>query len=161
MRFDPRFFTDAGHPARRLLDEITQRSLAFTTEDAPGFDQFVRLVNEGVAHLAASQIKDSRLLRPFCGHCTPRGTPRSSARKPRKRQSSRHVSGLSNGPCWLNVAADIRKLHDIGNVPADILDFAGPWADVVALAQVSAEGQQDDPRDTWRWCPCFGVPSLN
>ena len=31
-------------------------------------------------------------------------------------------------------------------MPADILDFAaGPWADVVALAQVSAEGQQDDP----------------
>ena len=59
VRFDPRFFTDAGHPARRLLDEITQRSLAFTTEDAPGFAQFVRLVNEGVAHLAASQIKDS------------------------------------------------------------------------------------------------------
>ena len=46
------------------------------------------------------------------------------------------------------IAADIRRLPDVGNVPADVLDFAaGPWADVVALAQVlkGGAGQDEDP----------------
>jgi hypothetical protein len=34
-RDDPRFFVDKQNPARRLLDEITQRSLAFNAEDTP------------------------------------------------------------------------------------------------------------------------------
>lgn len=147
VRFDPRFFTDAGHPARRLLDEITQRSLAFTTEDAPGFAQFVRLVNEGVAHLAASQIKDSTpfetVLRALYSAWDTQEQRKKAqeAAEQQARQRAEQRAMLAE-----RVAADIRKLHDIGNVPADILDFAaGPWADVVALAQVSAEGQQDDP----------------
>ena len=58
VRHDTRFFSDDQHPARRLLDELTQRSLAFGGEDAPGFSRFMRLVNEAVGHLATAEIRD-------------------------------------------------------------------------------------------------------
>lgn len=52
VQHDGRFFTDETHPARRLLDELTQRSLAFSAESALGFSQFMRLLNQAVEHLA-------------------------------------------------------------------------------------------------------------
>lgn len=147
VRFDPRFFTDAGHPARRLLDEMTQRSLAFSAEDAPGFPQFVRLVNEAVAHLAASQIKDAT---PFetvlkalysAWDTQEQRMKAKEAAELQARQRAEQRAMLAE-----KIAADIRKLPDMGNVPSDVLDFAaGPWADVVALAQVTADGAEDDP----------------
>ena len=39
---DPRFFSDKAHPARRLLEAITAKSLAFPEEDTPGFEQFMQ-----------------------------------------------------------------------------------------------------------------------
>jgi hypothetical protein len=148
VRFDPRFFTDAGHPARRLLDEMTQRSLAFASEDAPGFAQFVRLVNEAVTHLAASQIKDAT---PFetvlkalysAWDTQEQRVKAKEAATQKARQRAEQRAMLAE-----KISADIRKLPDMGQVPADVLNFAaGPWADVVALAQVSQQdGAEDDP----------------
>src|SRR6478735_7391493 len=37
---DSRFFSDRNHPARQLLDRITQRSLAFSSEQDPGWAKF-------------------------------------------------------------------------------------------------------------------------
>ncbi|HCL86236.1 MAG TPA: peptidase, partial [Comamonadaceae bacterium] len=59
VRHDTRFFSDEQHPARRLLDELTQRSLAFDREDSPSFGRFMRLVNEVVGHLATARIESS------------------------------------------------------------------------------------------------------
>lgn len=39
---DPRFFSDRGHPARRLLEAITGKSLAYASEATPGFSQFMQ-----------------------------------------------------------------------------------------------------------------------
>lgn len=147
VRFDPRFFRDAGHPARRLLDEVTQRSLAFATEDAPGFAQFVRLVNAGVAYLATKEIKDAtpfetvlRALYSAWDTQEQRKKAQEAAQEQARRRAEQRLVLAER------VAADIRKLPDLGNVPEDILDFAaGPWADVVALAQVTAEDPQDNP----------------
>ena len=41
---DPIFFSDKTHPARRLLDVITHTSLAYASEDTPGFAEFMRTV---------------------------------------------------------------------------------------------------------------------
>ena len=38
---EPRFFSDKNHPARRLLEAITAKSLAYNHEDAPGFADFM------------------------------------------------------------------------------------------------------------------------
>ena len=43
---DPRFFSDKAHPARQLLEAITAKSLAFSSQDAPGFEQFMQDIQE-------------------------------------------------------------------------------------------------------------------
>lgn len=49
---EPRFFSDRRHPARELLDEMTQRSLAWKASSSPGFADFMEPLREAVQALA-------------------------------------------------------------------------------------------------------------
>jgi hypothetical protein len=148
---DGRFFTDEAHPARRLLDELTQRSLAFKTESAEGFSQFMRLLNEAVGHLAAMDIHDAepfdtvlKALHVAWDSQEQKIKSRHEAEEKILQQAER-LEMLAE-----KIAADIRKLPDLEQVPSGIMDFVtGPWADVVALAQLTQPegptGAEGDP----------------
>lgn len=149
VQHDGRFFTDDSHPARRLLDELTQRSLAYTAETEPGFSRFMKLVTEAVDHLSTNEIKDSG---PFdtvlkaLQSAWDTQEKKVQAQKDAEQKAQLHAE--QREMLAEKMAADIRKLPDLERVPADVLDFAaGPWADVVALAQVmkSGDGAEDDP----------------
>jgi hypothetical protein len=149
VQHDGRFFTDGAHPARRLLDELTQRSLAFTAETAPGFSGFMRLVTGAVDHLAANEIKDAgpfdTVLKALQSAWD---TQEQKLKAHQEAQQKALLQAEQREMLAEKIAADIRKLPDVGKVPADILDFAaGPWADVVALAQVmkAPDSTDDDP----------------
>jgi hypothetical protein len=149
VHHDGRFFTDSGHPARRLLDELTQRSLAFTAETEPGFSRFMRLVTEAVGHLSAHEVKDAgpfdtvlKALQSAWDTQEQKIKAQQEAEQKAKWQAEQRELLAEK------IAADIRKLPDVDRVPSDVLDFAaGPWADVVALAQVMRgdDSQDDDP----------------
>ncbi|WP_026436994.1 DUF1631 family protein [Acidovorax sp. JHL-9] len=139
VQHDGHFFTDEAHPARRLLDELTQRSRTFTTERAPGFSQFMRLLNQAVEHLAVTDIQDAgpfdTVLRAL--HAV-WDTQEEKVRTQQEAQEKILLQAEQREMLAGKIAADIRKLPDLDQVPADILDFVtGPWADVVALAQVT------------------------
>ncbi|WP_313313044.1 DUF1631 family protein [Pulveribacter sp.] len=149
VRHDTRFFSDEQHPARRLLDELTQRSLAFDREDSPSFGRFMRLVNEVVGHLATARIESSapfeRVLRALEKAWETQERHRRERReaKERERQLREQRDLLAE-----RLSADFRRLPDAGGAPADLLAFVtGPWAAVVALAQTpeGAEATGDDP----------------
>ncbi|CAN7490673.1 DUF1631 family protein [Acidovorax sp. LjRoot194] len=149
VQHDARFFTESNHPARRLLDELTQRSLAFTGETAPGFSSFMRLVKGAVDHLSSSEIKDAG---PFDTVLKALQSAWDTQEKKLKAHQEAQQKALLHAEqremLAEKIAADIRKLADVASVPADIVDFAaGPWADVVALAQVlkPADSPDDDP----------------
>lgn len=151
VQHDGRFFTDETHPARRLLDELTQRSLAFTAESAHGFSQFMRLLNEAVEHLAATDIHDAGLFDTVLKAL--HAAWDSQEQKIKSHQEAKEKNLLQAEQREMlaqKVAADIRKLPDLEQVPTDILDFVtGPWADVVALARVThsegLNGAEGDP----------------
>ena len=48
---DPRFFSDRSHPARQLLEQVTQRSLAWSSADDPGFATFMEGLQEATEAL--------------------------------------------------------------------------------------------------------------
>ncbi len=56
---DPRFFSDKKHPARLLLEAITANSLAYPSEDAPGFAGFMRDLQEVTAVLTEGYLSDA------------------------------------------------------------------------------------------------------
>ena len=152
VRSDLTFFDNPTHPARRMLDEMTQRSLAFETESALGFAPFMRLMDEAVAHLTRIDIKDAapfeNVLKALLSAWDTQERKLQSIKakqdakeKARRRAEQRELLAAE-------VADNIRGLPDLGNVPADVMEFAaGPWAQVIAQAQVSQpEGEaQDDP----------------
>ena len=155
VRYDARFFEDDAHPARRLLDEVTERSCAFASESDPGFSRFMRVVNEAVVHLSGLDIRDAT---PFAAVLTALEAAWSTqAQKAQQAQAARDAQAqaelqaqkLSERRTRLaeQVAQNIRKLRDIGQVPPDVMDFTtGPWAEVIAHAQLNqGEAQGDDP----------------
>ena len=149
VRRDGRFFTDAMHPARRILDELTQRSLAFESETAPGFSRFMRLFNEAVDYLVASRIRDAGPFETvFKALQAAWDMQEKKARADQELQRRALLYAEQREVLAEKIASDIRQRADLDNVPVDIVEFAaGPWADVIALAQVLQEpgAQVEDP----------------
>ena len=148
VQHDPRFFSDSEHPARRLLDELTQRSLAFAAEDAPGFSRFMRLTNEVVSHLASCDITSAA---PFEAVLKALQTAWNAQEKKiqalRQAQEEQLLQTEQRQMLSDKIAAGIRALSGVEQVPEDVMDFAaGPWAEVVALAQIgNTDKNTDDP----------------
>ena len=151
VQHDGHFFTDEMHPARQLLDELTQRSLAFEAEDAPGFSQFMLLLCEAVDHLAATDIHDAGSFAAVLKAL--HAAWDSQEHKVRSQQSGADKSlqqSERRKRLAEKIAADIRLLPNLEPVPAEVLAFVtGPWANVVALAQITqvdgVDGAEGDP----------------
>lgn len=141
VQIDIHFFSDDHHPARRLLDELTQRSLGYPDEAAPGFNGFMQLATQAVDHLCATTIKDAGPFDLVLKALQPAWE--IQAKKAAARQETERLAQLQTQRRALlvqKVAADIRKLPGFEQVPPDIVDFAaGPWTEVVAQAQCRAQ----------------------
>jgi len=132
VQHDSQFFIDGMHPARRLLDEVTRRSLAFETEDAPGFSRFMRLLDEAVGQLRKANIEDAT---PFEAVLKALEAAWEVQERQRKSEQKAEEQALWREMQAEKVAADFRQLPQWTQAPADIADFVtGPWAYAVALA---------------------------
>ena len=144
IRHDARFFNDANHPARRLLDEITQRSLAFTHVEAPGFSRFMRLIDQAVAHLSKTEINSAA---PFeTVRRALQAAWEAQQKKLEARQEREKYALLLAEEREIRaerVAAEIGALPEFAGAPQDIADFVlGPWVEVVAAAPLDAHGKR-------------------
>ena len=144
---DPRFFGDDGHPARRLIEDVAQRSFKYNDEFSEEFEQFMEPVRQAVRELSA-------------------------APEPRPEDFADRMQGLQAG--WQVQDADDQQAHDAGlrsmrfaeerqaladkiawefslrsdldGVPAVVADFLyQDWSLVIAHAQLTAERPQLDP----------------
>lgn len=149
VRHEAGFFSDARHPARRLLDELTQRSLAYKREDAPDFKRYMRLVDQAVNHLAQQDVGSAAPFEAVLKALeTAWDTQEKKLQAVREAEEKALRDAEKRAALAEKVASNIRALPDIGKVPSDILDFAaGPWAEVVARAQISMpeDSTQSDP----------------
>ncbi|WP_137918775.1 DUF1631 family protein [Hydrogenophaga sp. 2FB] len=138
-RSEPRFFADKQNPARRLLDAITERSLAFTSERDPGFEAFSRRVHDVVralrepgADLAARfPTQLDALERSQAAAVTPaRVQARGLAVQTLVRVEQRNLLAE-------RVATEIRARNDFDKTPGVVRRFlTGPWSQVVAQARL-------------------------
>lgn len=144
---DTRFFSDGQHPARRLLDELTQRSLAFRSEDAPAFSRFMRLVDEVVGHLSAVEIRDAAPFDHVLKALEKAWTAQERQQRERREAKQRELLQREQRELLAEqFAAGFRALPDAAGAPEDWLAFVtGPWADVAALARSSQQGGEGDP----------------
>ena len=131
---DPRFFSDKRHPARRLLDSITSASLAYASESAPGFSDFMQKLNELAALLTREEDINAeyfaRLLQDF--------ERNQVGDNPQGRQLQRQaVQALMHAEqrnlLAVQIAAEIKARPDFPLAHRSIAAFlTGPWTQVMA-----------------------------
>ena len=146
---DPRFFIDKVHPARLLLNEISQRGLAFGSETDPDFEAFLLSLQRHVSPLAVLNIEGVqpfeaalKQLQQEWDNPEVRDTVNSQI------QSAAAALGYAEERNLLasQMANNMMKMSGMSRVPVDVVDFlCGPWSHVMAEAQLKAEPGTDDP----------------
>ncbi|MEZ5662802.1 MAG: DUF1631 family protein [Burkholderiaceae bacterium] len=138
---DPRFFADRHNPARRLLDAITERSLAFRSENDGGYRDFADEVHEiqRALEVPGNDLPQrfERLLARFVASQVSSLPPsqllaRGRAVKTLVRVEQRNLLAE-------RVASEFQARNDFDRAPGVVKRFlSGPWAQVVAQARIVA-----------------------
>ena len=142
-RSDPRFFADRHNPARRLLDTITARSLAFSSEQDTGYAAYAQQVHEVVQALQSSTNALPERIAEQLRRLQPHGAPdQGLAMQTLVRVEQRHLLAE-------HVAAELQARPDFSRAPGLVRRFlCGPWAQVLAHARLhlgaAGEGCLDD-----------------
>jgi hypothetical protein len=144
---DPRFFSHKQHPARRLLHEITHRSIAFESVDSRGFSGFMEPLREAVTPLASGAIDSAE---PFDHALATLVAVWDKSAGRERRQIARAVLALQQAEQRSALAGimvrEALARPDVAMVPSSVLDFlCGPWAQVVAHARITDCSGTDDP----------------
>ncbi len=142
---DPRFFSDKQHPARRLLQEITHRSLAYEAVDTRGFDVFLEPLQRVVDPLGGMQIESAE---PFEQALQDLARVWDQQTSPVKLENAVRALQHAEARNFLaaKIAREIEARPDARLVSAGVLDFmCGPWAQVVAHARIADGSRTEDP----------------
>ena len=142
---DGRLFSERHHPARLFLDRMTHRSLAFSTEDAPGYPRFQKSFDNAVSVLTGGSgdaATFARILRKL-------DDAWSREEAEQRQRAADAAKGLLHAEQRNLLAQRLsvqfaERLEDL-EVPEMVAAFLrGPWAQVVAEAQLNfADGSVD------------------
>ena len=142
---DPRFFSDKQHPARRLLQEVTHRSLAFDAVDTAGFNGFLEPLHRLLGPLATQAIEGAepfeQVLAELLGHWE------ASAHRDGLDQAVKVLEHAEQRSLLAEKAAEwIASMPDTARVPVAVQDFLrGPWSQVIAQARLADQTGDADP----------------
>ena len=144
---DPRFFSHKEHAARRLLQDITDRSQAFNSPEAPGFQSFMRSLMHIAGPLATATIDSADDFEQVLQQLHAKWAEKDQALK---QERQRAIEALQHAEQRHLLAAQISRelwlLPSMGKVPDAISRFLlGPWAQVMAEARLSAKPGTTDP----------------
>lgn len=138
---DPDFFTDKNHPARRLLEVITARSLAFASQDDGGFDEFMQDLQASIEPLAQDNVRAAQdfadLLQDFEDLQARRNQVVSEAQKLAVQAL---IQAEQRNLLAEKIASEIRQRSDFvaGNLTLAAF-ITGPWAQVIAKERLSMQ----------------------
>lgn len=136
---DPRFFADKLNPARRLLDEVTQRSLAFENVGSRGLSRFLGTLNDVAELFLRVDVDVSTLFETALEVLAPEQQPAdmSAEKKAHGRAVATLVKAEQRHLLAEKVAHEIAQRPDFRKADAQVQAFVqGPWAQVIAQARL-------------------------
>jgi len=145
---DPTFFSNKNHPARRLLEAVTAKSLAFTSESEEGFVEFMQDLEAASERLtnkkAIGSLDFAALLKGFEDRQNARNQAVFEAQKlavkALMQAEQRHLLAEKIG-------LELRQRSDFLAGNAIIASFVtGPWAQVMAHERLTMEGDPSGKR---------------
>lgn len=144
---DPRFFRDPHHPTRQFLTEMTERSLAWPAADLPGFAAFLEPLQQVAAALATMSMETAEPFE-YALHSLEAAWSQQEERSRRDRANAARalIKAERRNLLARRIAERLRQRPDVRGAPAVIRHFlAGPWAQVMAAAQMADPSGSDDP----------------
>jgi hypothetical protein len=144
---DPRFFSDRGHPARRLLEQMTQRSLAWHSVGAPGFAAFLEPLQQAVDVLVSTRVEGAepfdfalKSLEEAWGDLEQRD------RHHREKAVRALLQAEQRNLLAAKIAKELRERTDVVAAPREVATFVlGPWSQVMAQARLADDSGSSDP----------------
>ena len=144
---DSRFFSDRSHPARQLLDRLTQRSLAFSTERDEGWARFMVTVESAARWATQSKVVDAETFGELLDSLQAQWTQHDQTLKHRREEAARALlhAEQRNLLAQKLAAEFVHSLEglDVADFITDFLRNA--WSQVVAQDQLSCADGESDP----------------
>jgi hypothetical protein len=135
---DPRFFADRSNPARRLLDVLTERALAFKSEHDAGFQAYVQQLRKIEQDL---QVPAGQLSQRIGDVLARLGRTDPVTQAPARGLAMQTLVKVEQRNLLAErVASEIQARNDLARAPGVVRRFlTGPWAQVVAQARIQAQ----------------------
>ena len=144
---DARFFSDRQHPARRFIDEVTKRSLAWTDSEASGFVAFFRPVRKALkGFMTLSVVKAAHFESALAqmSQMWSAGQGRQAAQRDTAVKTLEHAE--QRGLLARNLQAEMLTVAGMQGVSPEVREFIlGPWSQVLAEARMSDRSGEADP----------------
>ena len=144
---DPRFFRDKEHPTRLFLTEITERSLAWTAVDMPGWAEFLEPLRQAVDALAALPMDDAEPFR-FALKSLEEAWSDQEERSRRARATAARtlIKAERRNLIAQRIADGLKQRTDIAAASTEVRRFlTGPWSQVMAAAEMAETTVSTDP----------------
>lgn len=142
---DARFFSERQHPARQFMDKMTSRSLAFTSEDQPGFAHFQKTLEKSV-NILTNGPGDASTFAQVLKKLEAVWAKEEHEQRQRAEEAARGLlHAEQRNLLALKLAEDFAERLKNKKVPDIVAAFLrGPWAQVVAESQLKcADGTTD------------------
>ncbi len=146
---DPRFFSDEGHPGRRLMERVAQRSFKYNDEYSAEFTGFFRAVTKAFNELNAQTIDNAQ---PFgtvlalLEHAWDEQDQLEFQTRQKVLQALHFAEERQD--CAGQIAFNLSARSDLEKVPPVVLDFLfGPWSLAMAHAKLVDQRNQVDPEE--------------
>lgn len=145
-RQDSRFFSDRNHPARQLLERMTQRSLAFAAESDEGWQRFLGSIESGVRWLDGKPA-EAETFRELLSRLQDEWAGQELALRQRREDAARTlVHAEQRNLLAQKLAAGFEATLATTPVPEFVADFLKTsWSQVVAQSKLSCMDGSDDP----------------
>ncbi|MCC2633621.1 MAG: hypothetical protein K0S48_1507 [Ramlibacter sp.] len=143
---DSRFFSDRNHPARQVLDRITQRSLAFSSENDAGWKRYMESV-ESASHWLESKVIDADTFGELLDHLQSQWGGQDQGAKQKREEAARALLHAEQRNLLAQkLATEFTSKLDGLDMADFVRDFLkNAWPQVVAEAQLSCDDGSSDP----------------
>jgi Protein of unknown function (DUF1631) len=145
---DNTFLTQASHPAQRLLDEVTARSLGFGSEHAEGFAAFFDPVLAASAQIQSSGITSAQPFVQAWSTVEQAWSQQNSAAQLQLEQAQQALVDVEQRNLLAEkIALELTRRDDARLAPIFVKQFmASVWSQVLAKARLDLQGQKQAAR---------------
>ena len=143
---DPRFFSERQHPARQFLDRLTHRSLGYSSESDEGFFVFLKSISEAVGVLTCEDGETASFARVLRELEDGWARAEEVQRQHHEEAARALLHAEQRNLLAQRLGIDFQDRLKDRKIPELVASFLqGPWAQVVAEAQLGCADGSADP----------------